>query len=344
MRDENYFNPGYDLTVLRLNPAEQFYSWPESPKHWKQLDCLLETDETTGITYSRGVEWHQNISPHKNGALPNCYYRVNSDNAHWYEYEHNPDVVALGCSLTAGMGIPIEYTWPSIYRQITGETVNNIGRPGNPLARSAYSLFRHVKNYGPPKKIFVLLGDPYRYWHQGPLPRPLPHEGPGLLLNDRIVQFNHDTLTYVGHGGKPWNFRDSLGRETMLSPDICVGENLRAFEHVLYFAEAFDIDVKLQVIQPIVESHFEQIGYPVVRSTANQEPVPETKDQELFWRYGFDFVDGVHHDAHPGLVEHLKWVSGFLGRPVTQNELKTITCWASHLFDHDAPKWSGKER
>lgn len=340
IEDRTYFDAGYNFVHLRKPTTQQFYKWPEAENEWKYFRSFLREDQTTGITYSRGREWHLAISDEEDGAIPNVYYRVNSDGHHWYEFEHNPDVVALGCSTTAGMGIPIEYTWPSLYRHITGETVNNIARPGNSLARMVYIFFHHIKHYGLPKKIFVLLGDPVRYWFQGRYQNS-PDAQLGLA-NEHVIQFAHDAGVYVdAHSGRPWVLNDSLGNRVMLSPDLVVAENLRAFEHLLFFAEAMGIEVQLQLISSAHADQFEEIDYPVVRRIPfDYYPVDDT--QKLFWKYGFDFKVGVAHDPHDGLWPHLSWVSAFLGRHVSLDEQTSLTCWAEHLFDHTVPKCEGR--
>lgn len=334
----------YDIGKLRQTSksASHFVGWSKRPTGPRPLNSDLHTDPS-GILYSYGGAWHQNISDRPDGFLPNVYYRVNSEYRHWDEYVQEPDVVALGCSVTGGMGIPMEYTWPAIYRTITGETVNNLGLPGASMAKMVYLLFDHISRHGLPKKIFVLLGDPIRYWLQGfPNKDDIEKGAWPDYLQERIVQWSDGLRSYTGYDGRPFMMRDSIGNDVTLSPDIAVSENMRAFEQMMLLAHGTGIEVRICLTSDSYREQVIDLGWPVVEYAEATRPLrPVNKDQTLFWENGFDFRKGVHHNAHPGLQAHLEFASAFIEREVTQHEQQQITCWASHLFDHTVPKWDG---
>jgi hypothetical protein len=334
----------YDINKLRNKSgwSGHFVGWSNPSVGPHPFLGKLHTD-ANGIKYSHGKMWHQNISDKPDGFLPNVYYKVNSEYRHWDEYVQSPDVVALGCSVTAGMGIPMEYTWPAIYRSVTGETVNNVGLPGASMAKMAYLLFDHISRHGLPKKIFILLGDPIRYWLQGfPQKEDLDRGAADYQLQERTVQWSHGIRSYVGYDGRPFTMKDSLNNTVSLSPDIAVSENMRAFEQILLLGKGAGIDVRIMFTSEHYAQQATTLGWPVVTYCEAKQPLlPTDDDQHLFWRFGFDFREGVHHHPHPGIESHIEWASAFIGRRVTVPEQQQITCWASHLFDQTVPKWDG---
>lgn len=328
------WDTNWDISDLRVPAGEHLYGYPERPIAFHDFVHGLEVDDLWNITFSRGPEWHHGITSDETGVLPNCYYMVNTDGRHWYEFENNADVVTLGCSITAGMGIPLEYTWPAIYQAVTGKIVNNIGKPGATIAQMVYRFFHHISHYGKPKAVYIALGDHMRYWLQKTPPRF------GAQTSDEIIFWEKDTRTYVGPYGRPHTFTDSRGVEVMLSPDICVGENLRALEMLAFYCDAEKIELQIHPFSQVVQGQFKKMGWkPLAKPSTDSPSEPLDRDQELFWNFGFDFHPDSQHTAHPGLRHHLDIASAFLGRILTQQEQEQITTWCSHRLDHSAAKF-----
>lgn len=309
------------------------YSFPEISGAFRDFDINIETDPETEIPYSRGYEWHNGISSETNGELPNCYYMVNSDGRHWYEYVPTPDVVTLGCSITAGMGLPVEYTWPSIYAQATGKNVNNIARPGASMVTMVYRFFHHIAHYGMPKHVIVYLSDPYRYWRQS------PSKGTGFT-SDQVLFYNEFGNYYMGQDGSPFYYTEQDGNPVTLHPDIVLAEHVRTFEMMMYACQTNNTVVEILTPSSQIFSDLKRFGWHV-KFTREQDYdySPTDRDQELFWEFGFDFKDGNPHYAHTGLREHLGIASTAIGDHIHLNVQSDITCWASPHFDHDAPKF-----
>ena len=63
---------------------------------------------------------------------PGCFtYKMNSEGFRTDELEYNPDsFVTLGCSFTAGIGLPLEMVWPSLISQKLDRQVFNLGVGG----------------------------------------------------------------------------------------------------------------------------------------------------------------------------------------------------------------------
>jgi hypothetical protein len=58
------------------------------------------------------------------------------------EFDDRPAGIALGCSFTEGVGIPLEATWPAQLSKMLGQHVWNLGVGGS-SADTAYNLLEH---------------------------------------------------------------------------------------------------------------------------------------------------------------------------------------------------------
>jgi hypothetical protein len=87
-----------------------------------------------------------------------CFtYKMNSQGFRTDELEYNPEsFIALGCSFTAGIGLPIETVWPSLLSQKMNRQVFNLGVGG----ASADTVFRIADYWIPliqPKFVALLV-------------------------------------------------------------------------------------------------------------------------------------------------------------------------------------------
>jgi hypothetical protein len=86
------------------------------------------------------------------------------------------EIVTLGCSHTYGIGVPQEYTWPSIIETKTGKTVANLGICGASAQKTMESFFLYLDTVGIPEYVLACFPDHHRYSHIS--------EGSFFYLND----------------------------------------------------------------------------------------------------------------------------------------------------------------
>jgi hypothetical protein len=90
-------------------------------------------------------------------------YKINSHGFRCDELEPDEDcIVALGCSFTVGIGLPIESTWPALVGKELGLKVYNLAWGGN----AADTCFRLAEYWIPklkPKAVFMLAPPPARF-------------------------------------------------------------------------------------------------------------------------------------------------------------------------------------
>jgi hypothetical protein len=58
------------------------------------------------------------------------------------EFDNRPSGIALGCSFTQGIGLPLEDSWPSQLSKLLGQHIWNLGVRGS-SADTAYNLIEH---------------------------------------------------------------------------------------------------------------------------------------------------------------------------------------------------------
>ncbi len=98
-------------------------------------------------------------------AMPLVYnYEINSAGFRGKEFTYSPHIIALGCSHTFGVGLPIEFTWPNVVSRLTGiDDVVNLGRSGSSIAYQVRCLINYIRIYGQPKIVLATFPNLTRY-------------------------------------------------------------------------------------------------------------------------------------------------------------------------------------
>lgn len=78
---------------------------------------------------------------------PEYSYDWNSDGIRSVEFSTKPPVVALGCSITLGQGLPVELRWTELLSKKIGKPVGNISYSGGSAAQIISSFFGMIKQY-----------------------------------------------------------------------------------------------------------------------------------------------------------------------------------------------------
>jgi hypothetical protein len=88
-------------------------------------------------------------------------YEVNRFGFRGEIYE-NPDILASGCSITFGLGIPESGRWTNFLSNATNKSVMNLGSPGASVESICLNLIKYCMNNKMPKEIFCLMPDFFR--------------------------------------------------------------------------------------------------------------------------------------------------------------------------------------
>ena len=122
------------------------FDQPESYSNFRIEESIIEQTGSQRWTYSGDWYWHLNPTPPH--EIEGVVHRVNSDHWNGAEFHYNPDIVALGCSMTVGYAITDNHAWPSVISHITGKTVNNIAQPGTNISQQFNALLHHINKFG----------------------------------------------------------------------------------------------------------------------------------------------------------------------------------------------------
>ena len=88
-------------------------------------------------------------------------YKINSFGLRGEVYE-NADVLASGCSITFGLGVPEEARWTNLLGNMINKNVMNLGNPGASAETICNSIIQYCMNNKMPKEIFCLMPDFFR--------------------------------------------------------------------------------------------------------------------------------------------------------------------------------------
>lgn len=88
-------------------------------------------------------------------------YKINRLGFRGQVYE-NPDILAFGCSITFGLGIPELGRWPEILSNKTNKDITNLGNPGASIKTICNNIIQYCMQNKMPKEIFCLMPDFFR--------------------------------------------------------------------------------------------------------------------------------------------------------------------------------------
>lgn len=140
-------NPPWHPGVNEANTVSEFMP-TDTKESFEKLCQVPEYRE-----YFRQQGW---LEP---GAIT---YAINSYGFRCEEFDDRDCIIALGCSFTVGIGLPVESTWPQIVGKALGLVPYTMAWGGS----SADTCFRLAEYWVPrlrPKAVFMLTPPPNRF-------------------------------------------------------------------------------------------------------------------------------------------------------------------------------------
>lgn len=95
------------------------------------------------------------VAGHSEVARPEYNYTWNSDGLRSVDFSTRPDVVALGCSVALGQGLPVWARWSDLLAKRIGQPVGNISYSGSSISKNVSSFFGLVHKYNYAPKVLV---------------------------------------------------------------------------------------------------------------------------------------------------------------------------------------------
>jgi hypothetical protein len=79
------------------------------------------------------------------------------------EFVDSPEILFAGCSVTYGVGVPVETIWTSRVAELLNVTSYvSLGWHGASAQSIVANIYKYIQKYGKPAKILALFPDPYR--------------------------------------------------------------------------------------------------------------------------------------------------------------------------------------
>jgi hypothetical protein len=88
-------------------------------------------------------------------------YEINSIGCRGEVYK-NPEIIASGCSITFGLGVPELGRWTNFLSEKFNKNVLNLGSPGASVESICNQIIQYCMNNKMPKEIFCLMPDFFR--------------------------------------------------------------------------------------------------------------------------------------------------------------------------------------
>jgi hypothetical protein len=253
---------------------------------------------------------------------PRMIYRVNKHGHHGTEFVKNPDILAIGCSVTAGCGIPYELTWPHLLAKELNQTVNVIAMPNGSIHRIYNNVISHLKEFGLPKKILFLTPDLKRLW--------IPEKKNNRYINS---SFNWDEsyknfVFNKNQKKKPLIYKDYFNINRNIPLELSIFNALTIL-HSLEVFELMNIEYSFfswHSVTNVLYRYTENKFYSSQDDEHNQSDyflkypdctshLPLINDHLTFW----DFT--LNSNTHPGMHSHIHYAERFLGRPLSEDTI-----------------------
>lgn len=114
------------------------------------------------ITYTDGMHLFS-INDSIEIEYPKNNYGYRSDD--FSEENAKSSILAVGCSVTYGTGLPSEYMWPNMLKKLLGhKTFASMASPGRPIEIIANDVYNYIRKFGKPAAVVMLLPDIRRYY------------------------------------------------------------------------------------------------------------------------------------------------------------------------------------
>lgn len=145
---QKFENPPWHPGVYHANTMSEFMP-TDTKEHFARLCEVSEYYE-----YFKSHGW---LEP---GAIT---YNINSYGFRCEEFDDRDCMVALGCSFTIGIGLPLESTWPQIVGKKLGRLVPYTLAWGGSSADTCFRLAEYWIPKLKPKAVFMLSPPPSRF-------------------------------------------------------------------------------------------------------------------------------------------------------------------------------------
>lgn len=105
------------------------------------------------------------LTTHSEIERPEYSYDWNSDGIRSIEFSTKPRIVALGCSITLGQGLPVELRWSDLLSKMIGEPIGNISYSGGSINQIVSSFMGMIRQYNYIPEYVICNFAPFERFH-----------------------------------------------------------------------------------------------------------------------------------------------------------------------------------
>jgi hypothetical protein len=285
-------------------------------------------------------------------------YHLNKTGCIGDDFVYNPDILALGCSITVPIGIPHGLSWPHLIKDELNSSLNVVAYVGGSVQRIVFNAIQHIVQYGAPKKIYFLLPSLDRSWivtpnyalkNQKISNKNVTHkdqnyyEFDNFFWNENIDRYNNCNYnSYRFPGQSSFLYKDFLN----IKRDIPLEYG---FQNQISSLVSFFSLCKMMKIECVYYSwsrYFDELllSSNLLEGVAIHAPVMSTNsyssqesekiqdgtnyysnniEHKKYWEVGLDKPD---ESRHPGMYTHVYMAERFLGKRLSQKTIDEAKC------------------
>lgn len=139
-------------------PWHQNKKFSNKKVYWKSTDSVVTFKENLKIpqhqAYLETKGWSNNLNA--------IEYQYNSHGFRTAEFDQQKTAIALGCSFTEGIGLPVEQTWPVLLGEKISMPIFNLGVAGLSLD-GCFRLFEYYITTLNVSTAFLLMPEIFRF-------------------------------------------------------------------------------------------------------------------------------------------------------------------------------------
>lgn len=272
------------------------------------------------------------------------------------DFVKNPDIIAMGCSITVPIGIPHGLSWPHLIKDELNQSLNVIAYGGGSIQRIIYNTTLHMKEYGIPKKIYFLLPSIDRCWiPQKEKGKNLPKQSDSDVYS---IGSDHVSHNYYELNNFFWNekvdnyieqnndytnlYKDFLNIKRNIPLEFGIYNQIHSLITFFTMCKMLGIECFYYSWDGAFDSLLNNIN--TFNDTAilpknindhchwrnNEEEIDfdlsyfsNNLEHQKYWKKGLDKPEA---HAHPGMYTHIHYAERFLGRRLSQKTIDNAKC------------------
>ena len=326
------------MSILTRNILD-FYDFNEK-NNWYLKKYYTDTKEV-GLyqPHAKNVIYSKpNNHPYTGTIDEHNTYEINSLGLRGKVYEDS-DIIASGCSITFGIGVPEEGRWTNFLGNLANKDVMNLGNPGGSVETICNNIIQYCMNSKMPKEVFCLFPDFFRSmvvvdreFYKSKIPDKRIEQKDILQLtfcNPKVQTYKKSVFMEIENKE---NIEDKTSPHQLILDSVNCIYNLESFcftNNIKLYWTTWDISTTMIMQKLIMLKNFKLKNFVPFISTdqpknldyiiANQCILNHESEfkNSLFWHKGSDYsivnYKKTSDRAHPGIHFHYHVAKFFYG-------------------------------